>query len=165
MTINKATVEQINVVLLDIDKRIKALNADSETLKSLQDSVRLIKSSLNENKASLTDGATYDINISGNAVTATRAATAVSADTASRADEADHAVLADTAEKATRDSDNNIISTTYQKKTDMVDYQKVADKNEVAGYVHCDKTANGTYSLEATVVDGVVTYSWNEKNK
>ena len=47
MTINNATVEQINVALLDIDKRIKALNADSETLKSLQDSVRTIKGSLN----------------------------------------------------------------------------------------------------------------------
>ena len=47
MTINNATVEQINVALLDIDKRIKALNADSETLKSLQNSVKTIKSSLN----------------------------------------------------------------------------------------------------------------------
>ena len=48
MTINNATVEQINVALLDIDKRIKALNADSETLKSLQNSIKTIKSSLNE---------------------------------------------------------------------------------------------------------------------
>lgn len=47
MTINNATVEQINVALLDIDKRIKALNADSETLKSLQNSVKTIKSSVN----------------------------------------------------------------------------------------------------------------------
>lgn len=47
MTINNATVEQINVALLDIDKRIKALNADSETLKSLQNSVKTIKGSLN----------------------------------------------------------------------------------------------------------------------
>ena len=48
MTINNATVEQINVALLDIDKRIKALNTDSETIKSLQNSVKTIKSSLNE---------------------------------------------------------------------------------------------------------------------
>lgn len=47
MTINNATVEQINVALLDIDKRIKALNTDSETLKSLQNSVKTIKGSLN----------------------------------------------------------------------------------------------------------------------
>lgn len=48
MTINNATVEQINVALLDIDKRIKALNADSETLKSLQNSIKTIKSPLDE---------------------------------------------------------------------------------------------------------------------
>ena len=67
MTINNATVEQINVALLDIDKRIKALNADSETIKSLQNSIKTIKSSLNETKAGLTSGGTYDINISGTA--------------------------------------------------------------------------------------------------
>ena len=66
MTINNATVEQINVALLDIDKRIKALNADSETLKSLQNSVKTIKSSLNGTtttgmlKALTVNGKTYD---------------------------------------------------------------------------------------------------------
>ena len=65
MTINNATVEQINVALLDIDKRIKALNADSETLKSLQNSVKTIKGSLNETttktlKALTVNGKTYD---------------------------------------------------------------------------------------------------------
>ena len=88
MTINNATVEQINVALLDIDKRIKALNADSETLKSLQNSVKTIKSSLNEARAGLTAGETYDINISGNAATAESAKVA---DTALKANEADYA--------------------------------------------------------------------------
>ena len=65
MTINNNSVEQINVALLDIDKRIKALNADSETLKSLQNSVKTIKSSLNEAhtgmaKALTVNGKTYD---------------------------------------------------------------------------------------------------------
>ena len=65
MTINNATVEQINVALLDIDKRIKALNADSETIKSLQNSVKTIKSSLNGTttgmaKALTVNGKTYD---------------------------------------------------------------------------------------------------------
>ena len=65
MTINNATVEQINVALLDIDKRIKALNADSETLKSLQNSVKTIKSSLNETttgmaKTLTVNGKTYN---------------------------------------------------------------------------------------------------------
>ena len=63
MTINNATVEQINVALLDIDKRIKALNADSEAIKSLQNSVKTIKSSLNENRMAKTltvNGKTYN---------------------------------------------------------------------------------------------------------
>ena len=65
MTINKATVEQINVALLDIDKRIKALNADSETLKSFQNSVKTIKGSLNETHTGMpnaltVNGKTYD---------------------------------------------------------------------------------------------------------
>ena len=89
MTINNANVEQINVALLDLDKRIKALNIDNEALKSLQNSVKTIKSSLNETKAGLQSGATYNINISGNASTATKAATATTAAVADRALEAD----------------------------------------------------------------------------
>ena len=104
MIINNNSVEQINVALLDIDKRIKALNVDGETLKSLQDSVKLIRSSLNETKAGLTGGATYNINILGNAATATQATTATSAiraSTAESADEAGHAVTANKADSAT----------------------------------------------------------------
>lgn len=142
MIINDNSVEQINVALLDIDKRIKALNADSETLKSLQDSVKLIKSSLNETKAGLTGGATYDINISGNAATATQATNAISAiraSTAESADEADHAVLANTADSAktanhagtadsattaTQDASGNVITATYATKTELEGFIK-----------------------------------------
>lgn len=98
MTINNANVEQINVALLDLDKRIKALNIDNEAIKSLQNSVKTIKSSLNETKAGLQSGATYNINISGNASTATKAATATTAEivnVAESAAEANHAKLAD----------------------------------------------------------------------
>ena len=96
MTINNATVEQINVALLDIDKRIKALNIDNETLKSLQNSFKTIKSSLNETKAGLQSGATYNINISGNAATATKAKTAETATTADEAISADISKTLDT---------------------------------------------------------------------
>lgn len=103
MTINNATAEQINVALLDIDKRIKALNIDNEALKALQNSVKAIKSSLNETKAGLQSGATYDINISGNASTATHATTATTAEvvnSAETAGEANYAKLANTATNA-----------------------------------------------------------------
>lgn len=103
MTINNANVEQINVALLDIDKRIKALNIDNEAIKSLQNSVKTIKSSLNEKQAGLVSGATYDINISGNATTATKAVTATTAEVvnvAESAAEANHALKADEANHA-----------------------------------------------------------------
>ena len=100
MTINNATVEQINVALLDIDKRIKALNIDNEAIKSLQNSIKTIKSSLNEKQAGLVSGATYNINISGNASTATKAATATTAVVADRALEADSVAEANYAKLA-----------------------------------------------------------------
>ena len=103
MTINNANVEQINVALLDIDKRIKALNIDNEAIKSLQNSVKTIKSSLSETKAGLQSGATYDINISGNAATATYATTATTAEVvnvAESAAEANHATNATNATNA-----------------------------------------------------------------
>lgn len=103
MTINNANVEQINVALLDIDKRIKALNIDNEAIKSLQNSIKTIKSSLNEKQAGLVSGATYDINISGNATTATKAVTATTAEVvniAESAAEANHATNATNATNA-----------------------------------------------------------------
>lgn len=97
MTINNANVEQINVALLDLDKRIKALNIDNEAIKSLQNSVKTIKSSLNEKQAGLQSGATYDINISGNASTATHATTATTAEVVNVAESAAEANYAKTA--------------------------------------------------------------------
>ena len=117
MTINNATVEQINVALLDIDKRIKALNADSETIKSLQNSIKTIKNSLKESQAGLTSGETYDINISGKAATANKATSAdisktedpvngdelqIGSGTAQNVTNAKHAATAETAETATK---------------------------------------------------------------
>lgn len=115
MTINNANVEQINVALLDIDKRIKALNIDNEAIKSLQNSIKTIKSSLNEKQAGLVSGATYDINISGNASTATNANHAETATVAETATNANHAETATTAEAATT-------ATTATKAVEVVDY-------------------------------------------
>ena len=111
MTINNANVEQINVALLDIDKRIKALNIDNEAIKSLQNSVKTIKSSLNEKQAGLVSGATYNINISGNATTATKAATATTAAVADRALEADSVAEANYATNATNATNANLSKT------------------------------------------------------
>lgn len=166
MIINNNSAEQINVALLDIEKRLGGITLDSSALKTLEAAVDGIKRSLNETKNGLTSGETYNINISGNASTASYATAAGTTDYANSAGSAA------TADKAEKDTDNNIISSTYQKvsgmsayqlKADMTDYQKVSDKDSVAGYVHCDKTANGTYILVATVNNGAVTYSWQAR--
>ena len=123
MTINNANVEQINVALLDLDKRIKALNIDNEAIKSLQNSVKTIKSSLNETKAGLQSGATYNINISGNASTATKAATATTAVAADRALEADSVAEANHANSATNAT--NATNANLSKTLDTVNGDKL----------------------------------------
>ena len=159
MIINSNSVEQINVVLLDIDKKIKALNADSETLKSLQNSVKLIKSSLNETKAGLTGGATYDINISGNAATATQATNATSAiraNTAESADEAGHAITARSAESATtaesavsaerasKDGNGDSITGTYATKNELTKAVPTYSINDAGKNLAVNSSGTGT---------------------
>ena len=160
MVINNNTVEQINVALLDLENRIKSISLDTSALKSLQSDINNIKSNLNETKAGLQSGATYNINISGNASTATNATNATNANITRTADTTNGdklqigngtAANIVNAKNAANDINGDKIDTTYQ---------KVADKNSVAGYVHCDKTANGTYILKATVTNGNVTYAW-----
>lgn len=145
MIINDNSAEQINIALLDLEKKISALKDDRSIIDSLKDSVSIIRASLNETKAGLESGATYNISITGNATTATTA---------------DTAITAESAERASKDDNGDTITTTYQKKADMTDYQKVSEKNAVAGYVKCNQTANGSYILVATVNGGNVSYSW-----
>lgn len=151
MVINNNSVEQINVALLDIEKKLKTITLDAKELNTLQNTVNLIKRSLNETKSGLTSGNTYNINITGNATSATYATNAGNATYATNAD------------KATKDANGDVINTTYQKAADMDDYQEVSEKDTKAGYVHCDKTANGSYILVATVSNGSITYSWQAR--
>lgn len=139
MIINSNSVEQINIALLDLEKKLLTVKDDKAAIDSLRDSINTIKSSLNETKAGLTSGATYNINISGNATTATTATTAGSA------------VSAESAKKASGDENGSLITATYQ---------KVSEKNAIAGYVKCNQTVDGSYVLVATVNNGAVTYSW-----
>ena len=142
MIINNNSVEQINIALLDMEKKLSTVKGDKAAIDSLRDSINIIKASLNETKAGLTSGGTYNINITGNATTATTA------------NKAGSAVSADSAKKASEDEDGSLITATYQ---------KVLEKNAVAGYVKCNQTANGSYILVATVNNGAVTYSWVTK--
>ena len=104
MTINKNSVEQINVALLDMDKKIKSAlsnGTSASDFKNLEASVDNIKRSLDEAKAGLEPGKTYDINISGNAATADKATTATNAEIATNATTAETATAAETATNAT----------------------------------------------------------------
>ena len=147
MTINNANVEQINVALLDIDKRIKTLNIDNEAIKSLQNSVKTIKSSLNETKAGLQSGSTYNINISGNAATATKATTATTAEVvnvAESAAEADHAT--------------NATNANLSKTLDTINGDKLQIGSGTAQNITNAKHA-------ATADNGVPTYSTSDAGK
>ena len=104
MTIKKNSVEQINVALLDMDKKIKSAMSNGTSasdFKNLEASVESIKRNLNETTAGLESGKTYNINISGNAATATKATTAAMAETATTAETATNANSALTADTAT----------------------------------------------------------------
>ena len=159
MTINNATVEQINVALLDIDKKIKALNTDSETIKSLQNSIKAMKSSLNETQAGLTNGATYDINISGNASTATNA------NHAETATNANHADTADTANTATSANLSKTLDTVNGDKLQIGSgtAQNVTNAKHAATAEHATKVSNAltvngkTYDGSIAVNAGVQT--------
>lgn len=170
MIINNNTVEQINVALNDVYAKIDRLNINTSDIDNIKVSIANIQRTLNETKNGLSSGETYNINISGNAASATHATTAGSATHAETADSATTATHADTANSATtavsatKDGDGNTISTTYQKVSGMTNYQAVSEKNAVAGYVNCNQTTNGNYKLRATVSNGAVTYSWVADN-
>lgn len=173
MIINNNTVEQINVALNDVYAKIDRLNINTSDIDSIKTNIANIQRTLNETKNGLNSGETYNINISGNATSATYATTAGSATHADSADSAitagsattaTTATSATTAGSATKDGDGNTISTTYQKVSGMSNYQAVSEKNAVAGYVNCNQTANGNYKLRATVSNGTVTYSWVADN-
>lgn len=96
MTINNNSVQQINVALLDIDKRLTSISQNDIGIEAIRNDIAIIKASLNETKAGLISGATYNININGNAATATTAGTANHAATSGYSNEADHANSSDT---------------------------------------------------------------------
>lgn len=169
MIINNNTVEQINVALLDIDNKLKTTSVTSAQIEQIQKQIDNIQRTLRETSIGLSSGGTYNINITGNASSASYAVEAgsakvtgtaqsaeianyaTSAGTATSATSATKANTADYATKAEKDNLDNTISTTYQNKD---------EKNSKAGYAVCDKTENGTYVLAAVVADGIVEYSW-----
>ena len=85
ITVTNNSDKQINAALLSLDTDIKQLKTDTDS------TVSSLKSSIDETKAGLISGTTYDISISGNAATASTAVYASTAGSASTATTADSA--------------------------------------------------------------------------
>ena len=104
MIINDNSVEQINVALLDIDKKLKTTSVTSSQMEQIQRQLDNVQRTLRETSIGLSSGATYNINITGNASSASYATEAGSAKvtaTAQSAEVANHANTADSANSAT----------------------------------------------------------------
>ena len=107
MIINSNSVEQINVALLDIDKKLKTTSVTSSQMEQIQKQLDNVQRTLRETSIGLSSGATYNISITGNASSASYATEAGSAKvtaTAQSAEVANHANTADSATTATNAS-------------------------------------------------------------
>lgn len=134
MIINDNSVEQINVALLDIDKKLKTTSVTSSQIEQIRKQLDNVQRTLRETSIGLSSGATYNINITGNASSASYAteagsakvtATAQSAEIANHANTADSATTAtsattaQSAERASKDSNGNSITGTYATKNEL----------------------------------------------
>ena len=103
MIVNNNSVEQINVALLDIDKKLKTTSVTSSQIDQIQKQLDNVQRTLRETSIGLSSGATYNISITGNASSAsfaTEAGTAKVTATAQSAEVANHAITADSATNA-----------------------------------------------------------------
>ena len=140
MIINNNSVEQINIALLDLEKKLSTIKDDKAAIDSLKDSVNTIKTSLNETKAGLTSGATYNINITGNATTATTATTAGSA------------VSAESAERASKDGNGNSITGTYATKNDLTKAVPTYSADDAGKNLVVNRDGTGTEWVKSQAV-------------
>ena len=132
MIINNNSVEQINVALLDLEKKLSTIKDDKSVIDSLKNGINVIKASLNETKAGLTSGATYNINITGNATTATTATTAGSA------------VSAESAERASKDGNGNSITDTYATKNELAKVVPTYSADDAGKNLAVNRDGTGT---------------------
>lgn len=133
-TVNNNKPEQINSALFaisdDITKQnIQTKNAIKSSEAGLQKQIDKLTDSL-QNNGGLITGGTYDINISGNASTATNATNATNAD------------------KATQDSAGNTITATYAKKTEVP--TKTSQLTNDSGYITSSGSITGNAATATT---------------
>ena len=119
MIINDNSVEQINVALLDIDKKLKTTSVTSSQIEQIQKQLYNMQRTLRETSIGLSSGATYNINITGNASSASFATEAGSAKVTATAQSAEIANYANTAERASKDVNGDSIPGTYATKNEL----------------------------------------------
>lgn len=159
MIINNNSVEQINVALLDIDKKLKTTSVTSAQVQQIQKQLDNVQRTLRETSIGLSSGATYNINITGNASSATYAveagsakvtATAQSAEianyanTAGSATTATSATTAQSAEKASKDGNGNIITDTYATKNELTKVVPTYSADDAGKNLAVNSSGTGT---------------------
>lgn len=119
MIINNNTVEQINIALLDIDNKLKTTSVTSSQMERIQKQLDNVQRTLRETSIGLSSGATYNINITGSASSASFATEAGTAKVTATAQSAEIANHANAAERASKDANGDSITGTYATKNEL----------------------------------------------
>lgn len=119
MIINNNTVEQINIALLDIDNKLKTTSVTSAQIQQIQRQIDNVQRTLRETSIGLSSGATYNINITGSASSASFATEAGTAKVTATAQSAEIANHANAAERASKDANGDSITGTYATKNEL----------------------------------------------
>lgn len=167
MIINDNSVEQINVVLLDIDKKLKTTSVTSAQVQQIQKQLDNVQRTLRETAIGLSSGATYNINITGNASSASYAveagsakvtATAQSAEianhanTAGSATTATSATTAQSAERASKDGNGNSITDTYATKNELTKVIPTYSADDAGKNLAVNKDGTGTEWVKSQTI-------------
>ena len=167
MIINDNSVEQINVVLLDIDKKLKTTSVTSAQVQQIQKQLDNVQRTLRETSIGLSSGATYNINITGNASSASFAteagsakvtATAQSAEianyanTAGSATTATSATTAQSAERASKDGNGDSITGTYATKNELTKAVPTYSADDAGKNLAVNSSGTGTEWIKPQTV-------------
>ena len=167
MIINDNSVEQINVALLDIDKKLKTTSVTSSQMDQIQKQLDNVQRTLRETSIGLSSGATYNINITGNASSASFAteagsakvtATAQSAEianyanTAGSATTATSATTAQSAERASKDGNGDSITGTYATKNELTKAVPTYSADDAGKNLAVNSSGTGTEWIKPQTV-------------
>ena len=144
MIINDNSVEQINVALLDIDKKLKTTSVTSSQMEQIQKQLDNVQRTLRETSIGLSSGATYNINITGSASSASFATEAGTAKVTATAQSAEIANYANAAERASKDANGDSITGTYATKNELTKAVPIYSADDVGKNLAVNGDGTGT---------------------